>query len=123
MTTERLVCEWCGEGFDRPHKKGPTPRYCRPAHRQAAFRQRNGGSDRPHISVEVIGKVEDDQFVAFYTEAIDDDEAIEEIIASVVARWTSRGKTAPVVVILDPDETVKLLDEDAMADLGWVRRG
>ena len=42
----RLVCEWCGEEFDRPHIKGPPPKYCRPSHRQRAHEQRHD-TDRP----------------------------------------------------------------------------
>lgn len=36
----KLICAWCGEEFERLHVKGPTPRYCRPSHRQRAFEAR-----------------------------------------------------------------------------------
>jgi hypothetical protein len=38
--TDQLVCEWCGVGFDQPHRKGTVPRYCSNAHRQRGFEQR-----------------------------------------------------------------------------------
>jgi hypothetical protein len=40
MTNNQQVCQWCGETFTRPHAKGPTPKYCSPAHRQQAHRAR-----------------------------------------------------------------------------------
>lgn len=36
------ICEWCGKVFDRSGTRGPIPRYCCPAHRQAAYLKRNG---------------------------------------------------------------------------------
>lgn len=42
-----LLCGWCKTPFVRPHQKGPAPRWCSDAHRQAAFRGRkesNGAS-------------------------------------------------------------------------------
>ena len=44
MTTT-IDCEWCGEPFPRPHHRGPAPKYCSAAHRQASFRARH--PDRP----------------------------------------------------------------------------
>lgn len=35
-----LLCDWCGEQFTRPHMRGPEPKYCSAAHRQAAHRHR-----------------------------------------------------------------------------------
>lgn len=35
-----LICDWCGEVFERPHQRGPTPRYCSASHRQRAYEQR-----------------------------------------------------------------------------------
>lgn len=37
-----LTCEWCGEKFAKPNGKGPTPKFCSDAHRQAAHRKRHG---------------------------------------------------------------------------------
>jgi hypothetical protein len=36
-----LTCEQCGQPFEKPHGKGPSPKFCRPACRQAAFRARH----------------------------------------------------------------------------------
>ncbi len=38
-------CEWCNEEFERLASRGPAPKYCSDAHRQAAHRQRRQ-SDR-----------------------------------------------------------------------------
>lgn len=35
-----LVCKWCGETFTVPSGPGPTPKYCRPSHRQRAYEAR-----------------------------------------------------------------------------------
>ncbi len=35
-----MRCEWCGDVFDRPNRKGPAPRFCCQAHRQRAFEDR-----------------------------------------------------------------------------------
>lgn len=35
-----LLCEWCGDRFDRPHRKGRAPRYCQALHRGRAYRAR-----------------------------------------------------------------------------------
>ena len=40
MSKERLICEWCSKEFERPAPKGPSPRFCSPAHRQAAHQAR-----------------------------------------------------------------------------------
>jgi len=37
------VCEWCGESFTPPVRRGPAPRYCRPSHRQRAYEARRYG--------------------------------------------------------------------------------
>jgi hypothetical protein len=36
----RSICEWCGETFARTTNRGPMPKYCSAAHRQAAHRAR-----------------------------------------------------------------------------------
>lgn len=33
----KLTCEWCGKRFTKPNSRGPNPKYCSNAHRQAAF--------------------------------------------------------------------------------------
>lgn len=38
------VCEWCGETFERATNRGPSPKYCSAAHRQAAHRSRQSES-------------------------------------------------------------------------------
>jgi hypothetical protein len=43
-----LTCEYCGDEFKRPNDRGPIPRYCSPAHRQAAHRVRMVGGDASH---------------------------------------------------------------------------
>lgn len=40
MSKKRLICEWCSKEFERPAPKGPSPRFCSPAHRQAAHQAR-----------------------------------------------------------------------------------
>ena len=40
MTGLGLRCEWCDAPIERTGSRGPTPRYCKPAHRQAAHRAR-----------------------------------------------------------------------------------
>ncbi len=39
MTTT-LICEWCGDEFERPKPHGPVPKFCKPSHRQRAFESR-----------------------------------------------------------------------------------
>jgi hypothetical protein len=41
MSFGDLTCEWCGVEFERPNNRGPTPKYCSDAHRQAAHRARH----------------------------------------------------------------------------------
>lgn len=45
MPVRVLVCHWCGAEFDRPHGRGPVPKFCRPSHRQRAFRSRRLDTD------------------------------------------------------------------------------
>jgi len=33
-------CSWCGQSFDAEVRPGPSPRYCRPSHRQRAYEAR-----------------------------------------------------------------------------------
>lgn len=33
----KLTCEWCGKRFTKPNSRGPNPKFCSNAHRQAAF--------------------------------------------------------------------------------------
>jgi len=44
MVTKRVVrtirCAYCGEVRTLPSARGPAPKYCSPAHRQGAYRQR-----------------------------------------------------------------------------------
>ncbi|HMG44878.1 MAG TPA: hypothetical protein VK611_26320 [Acidimicrobiales bacterium] len=42
---DQLRCAWCDEPFRRPHDRGPVPKYCSDAHRQAAHRARSRGLD------------------------------------------------------------------------------
>ena len=35
------TCEWCDEPFERSAARGPVPRFCSNAHRQAAHRRRH----------------------------------------------------------------------------------
>ncbi|MDP8973372.1 MAG: hypothetical protein M3N45_09410 [Actinomycetota bacterium] len=35
-----LICEWCGDEFERPHQRGPRPKFCKESHRQQAYRAR-----------------------------------------------------------------------------------
>ena len=35
---KNLTCDWCNEAFERPHERGPSPKFCSDAHRQAAHR-------------------------------------------------------------------------------------
>jgi hypothetical protein len=48
-TGEKLVCEWCGDEFERPSPKGQTPKFCRPAHRQRAHEQRVAARRVQHV--------------------------------------------------------------------------
>ena len=41
MSSRGLACEWCGVEFERPNHRGPSPKYCSDAHRQAAHRARH----------------------------------------------------------------------------------
>ena len=45
-------CEWCGEQFEQAaSRKGPVPKFCSPAHRQADFRNRRGvGQGMPVVT-------------------------------------------------------------------------
>lgn len=36
-----MTCEWCGAEFERLSHRGPAPKFCSDAHRQAAFRARH----------------------------------------------------------------------------------
>ena len=46
---EKLTCEWCGQKFDRRSNRGPTPKFCSNAHRQAAHRSASSGGLDPAI--------------------------------------------------------------------------
>lgn len=37
---EELRCEWCDASFQRPHKRGPRPKFCSASHRQRAHEAR-----------------------------------------------------------------------------------
>lgn len=39
---QRLVCGWCEMRWNRPRRRGPTPRWCSDACKQAAWRTRVG---------------------------------------------------------------------------------
>ena len=43
-----LICGNCGKKFKRPNQRGPVPRWCSPACRQAAHRVRMLGGDSDH---------------------------------------------------------------------------
>lgn len=53
-----LVCEWCEEPFQRASDKGPVPRFCSAAHRQAAHR--DPGGKQPKAAGPVERKVRAD---------------------------------------------------------------
>ena len=56
------VCAWCGEAFTMPSARGPAPIYCRPAHRQAAYRDRlrsEAGSSEPAARSVLARRVDD----------------------------------------------------------------
>ena len=38
--SDLLVCQWCGAEFERPHRRGPAPKFCSGAHRQRAYERR-----------------------------------------------------------------------------------
>jgi hypothetical protein len=40
VTSEQLICEWCSSEFQRPHQRGPAPKYCSRPHRQRAYEER-----------------------------------------------------------------------------------
>jgi hypothetical protein len=42
--SQRGLCLWCGVSFESPKRKGPPPRYCSSAHRQAAYRARSAAT-------------------------------------------------------------------------------
>jgi len=35
-----LVCQFCGQEFERPKERGPAPKFCKPSHRQRAYQLR-----------------------------------------------------------------------------------
>jgi len=39
-TSQVIICAWCGKMFDRTYSAGPAPKYCKKAHREAAYRSR-----------------------------------------------------------------------------------
>lgn len=43
MDRQSRVCEWCGQAFTPPTRRGPPPRYCRPSHRRRAYEARRYG--------------------------------------------------------------------------------
>jgi len=47
-----LVCEWCGAPIVRTGARGPAPRYCKPAHRQAAHRARKAAEQHRGLPAE-----------------------------------------------------------------------
>ena len=40
-----MICECCAKEFERPNSRGPTPKYCSAACRQAMFRERHPERD------------------------------------------------------------------------------
>ncbi len=53
-----IRCVWCGAAFVRPHSRGPIPKFCSAAHRQAAFRRRHDGDNRSKESLRVRHGIE-----------------------------------------------------------------
>lgn len=55
----QLTCEWCGEPFERAHRRGPVPKYCSKTHRQRAYedRQRRRTPDE-NVTVRPLGDVQ-----------------------------------------------------------------
>lgn len=43
MDRQSRVCEWCGQAFTPPTRRGPAARYCRPSHRRRAYEARRYG--------------------------------------------------------------------------------
>jgi DNA-binding MarR family transcriptional regulator len=43
MARQSRNCEWCGQAFTPPTRRGPPPRYCRPSHRRRAYEARRYG--------------------------------------------------------------------------------
>lgn len=47
MRVDKVVCEFCGDRFRPPFRRGPVPKYCSRSHRQRAYEQRtNLGAKR-----------------------------------------------------------------------------
>jgi len=40
MDRPSRICEWCGQAFTPPTRRGPPRRYCRPSHRRRAYEAR-----------------------------------------------------------------------------------
>ena len=45
-----LNCEWCGRPFERPHSRGPVPRFCSRSHRQRAYEGRREAERRHNLA-------------------------------------------------------------------------
>ena len=45
MDRQSRICEWCGQAFTPPARRGPPPRYCRPSHRRRAYEARRYGHE------------------------------------------------------------------------------
>jgi DNA-binding MarR family transcriptional regulator len=43
MARQSRICEWCGQAFTPPTRRGPPPLYCRPSHRRRAYEARRYG--------------------------------------------------------------------------------
>lgn len=74
---EVLRCEWCETEFERPSKRGPVPKYCSAAHRQAAHRARQA----PRVDLAVFEGLSE-QFAAALPK-FDYSSAMSELIPKI----------------------------------------
>lgn len=50
MAAQTLRCEHCGGRFTKQNSRGPAPKYCSNAHRQAAFVARTAANTRAELA-------------------------------------------------------------------------
>ena len=81
----------------------------------------------PEQLVEVLGPIDGRYVVVIRGEFFEEDRFAERLVKALGAAAEARGESGPaaalvpLVVCLDPDQDMKLLDEEAMAREGWVR--
>ncbi len=105
---DKQTCEWCGSQFLRPSRRGPAPKFCSDAHRQAAHRKRSRALAVDPAIFESLGKID----VAAMMPKIDPAifERLGKIdVAELEGRYAQQQASGVAVSDLDDLEVLQLV--------------